>query len=44
VAAVSGAVDGVAQWWALHPEASLDEVADAATGLLWNGLPRSGRS
>jgi AcrR family transcriptional regulator len=44
VAAVSGAVDGVAQWWALHPEASLDEVVDAATGLLWNGLPRSGRS
>lgn len=42
VAVVSGAADGLAQWWALHPRTPLDEVLDAATRLLWNGLPRAG--
>lgn len=42
VAAVSGAADGLAQWWALHPRTPLAAVADAATRLLWNGLPRAG--
>ncbi len=42
VAVVSGAADGVAQWWALHPSAPFDEVVDAAAQLLWNGLPRAG--
>ncbi|WP_188111208.1 TetR/AcrR family transcriptional regulator [Nocardioides antri] len=42
VAVVSGAADGLAQWWALHPDTPFDEVVDAATRLLWNGLPRAG--
>lgn len=42
VAVVSGAADGLAQWWALHPEAPFDDVVDAAARLLWNGLPRAG--
>lgn len=42
VAVVSGASDGLAQWWALHPDTPLDEVLDAAVRLLWNGLPRAG--
>lgn len=42
VAVVSGAADGLAQWWALHPETPFDDVVDAATRLLWNGLPRAG--
>lgn len=42
VAVVSGAADGLAQWWALHPETPFGEVVDAATRLLWNGLPRAG--
>lgn len=42
VAVVSGASDGLAQWWALHPKVALDEVVDAAVRLLWNGLPRAG--
>ena len=36
-------VDGVARWWQDHPGASLDEVTDIASRLLWNGLPRLGR-
>ncbi|KRB76060.1 hypothetical protein ASE01_13570 [Nocardioides sp. Root190] len=35
-------VDGVARWWQEHPGVTLEEVADAAARLLWNGLPRSG--
>ncbi|WP_183094633.1 TetR/AcrR family transcriptional regulator [Nocardioides stalactiti] len=42
VAVMSGASDGLAQWWALHPETPFDDVVDAATRLLWNGLPRAG--
>lgn len=42
VAVVSGAADGLAQWWALHPDTPFDDVVDAATRLLWNGLPRAG--
>ena len=42
VAVVSGAADGLAQWWALHPDTPFDEVVDAAARLLWNGLPRAG--
>lgn len=42
VAVVSGASDGLAQWWALHPGTPFDEVVDAAARLLWNGLPRAG--
>ncbi len=42
VAVVSGAADGLAQWWALHPRTPFDEVVDAAARLLWNGLPRAG--
>lgn len=42
VALVSGASDGLAQWWALHPEAPCDDVVDAAVRLLWNGLARAG--
>lgn len=42
VAVVSGATDGVARWWALHPEVPLDEVADAAVRLLWHGMPNAG--
>lgn len=42
VAVVSGASDGLAQWWARHPETPFDEVVDAATRVLWNGLPRVG--
>lgn len=42
VAVVSGAADGLAQWWALHPRTPFDDVVDAATRLLWNGLPRAG--
>jgi len=44
VAVVSGAADGLAQWWALHPETPFDDVVDAATRLLWNGLPRAGEA
>lgn len=44
VAVVSGASDGLAQWWALHPHVPLDEVVDAAVRLLWNGLPRAGEA
>ena len=36
-------VDGVARWWQDHPAATLDEVTDIASRLLWNGLPRVGR-
>lgn len=35
-------VDGVARWWQDHPVATLDEVTDIASRLLWNGLPRIG--
>jgi AcrR family transcriptional regulator len=42
VAVVSGAADGLAQWWARHPDTPSDEVVDAAARLLWNGLPRAG--
>lgn len=42
VAVVSGAADGLAQWWALHPETPFDDVVDGAARLLWNGLPRAG--
>lgn len=42
VAVVSGAADGLAQWWALHRDTPFDEVVDAAARLLWNGLPRAG--
>ncbi|GAA1524563.1 TetR/AcrR family transcriptional regulator [Nocardioides humi] len=35
-------VDGVARWWQEHPAASLEEVTEVATRLLWNGLPRLG--
>lgn len=38
---ISG-VDGVAHWWADHPEASHDEVVDSVVRLLWQGLPRFG--
>lgn len=37
-----GGVDGVARWWADHPEAPLEEVVDAAVRLLWQGLPHFG--
>ena len=36
-------VDGVARWWQDHPGATLDEVTDIASRLLWNGLPRLAR-
>lgn len=36
-------VDGVARWWQDHPSATLDEVTDIASRLLWNGLPRLDR-
>ena len=44
VAVVSGAADGLAQWWALHPGTPFDDVVDAAARVLWNGLPRAGDS
>ncbi|KAA1421288.1 TetR/AcrR family transcriptional regulator [Nocardioides humilatus] len=44
VALVSGAVDGVAQWWAINPDVPLDDAVEAATRLLWNGLPRAGEA
>ena len=44
VAVVSGAADGLAQWWALHPDTPFDDVVDAAARLLWNGLPRAGEA
>lgn len=44
VAVVSGAADGLAQWWALHPDTPFDEVVEAATRLLWHGLPRAGEA
>ena len=44
VAVVSGAADGLAQWWALHPNTPFDDVVDAAARLLWNGLPRAGEA
>jgi len=44
VAVVSGAADGLAQWWALHPDTPFDDVLDAAVRLLWNGLPRAGEA
>lgn len=34
--------DGVARWWQENPTLDLDTVADIATRLLWNGLPRLG--
>ena len=33
-------VDGVARWWADHPETGQDEVVDSVLRLLWQGLPR----
>lgn len=40
---ISG-VDGVARWWADHPEVGPDEVVDSVVRLLWQGLPRFGES
>jgi AcrR family transcriptional regulator len=42
-AAINGACERTAVWWADHPEATPDELADTVTALLWPGLEAARR-